>query len=327
MVLIRGARVLTPLLLSALLSTGCGSKAPVPTRTAPPPTATALVVDTVTVSLPLSFPAQLYVEHDAVVSARSSGSIDSLFVDIGSRVTAGQLLAQIENVDQTLDVARAEAAREQSERTLARARALSESRGMSVAESEQIEFAYREAVLEVRRAQRELELTRITAPFAGLVTARYVRPRRLVVAGDTLFRIAESEPLLARIRVPETVALSLHPGTSVQVGVGIAAAVPGTVFMVAPVIDPGSGTREVILRLARAGGLLPGAAVTVRLGSERRLVLAVSRDALGIDGYVLVSDGDRTTLRTVVLGSDLGDGRVEVISGLRAGERLARPGR
>ena len=198
---------------------------------------------------------------------------------------------------------------------------------MSAAESEQIEFQYREAVLEVHRAQRALELTRITAPFAGLVTARYVRPRRLVAVGDTLFRIAESEPLLARIRVPEAVALSIHTGTSVSVGIGTAAAVPGTVFMVAPVIDPGSGTREVILRLARVEGLLPGSTVTVRLGSERRLVLAVSRDAIGIDGYVLVSDGDRTTLRAVVLGSDLGDGRFEVISGLRAGERLARPGR
>ena len=78
-------------------------------------------------------------------------------------------------------------------------------------------------------------------------------------------------------------------------------------------------------RLERAGTLLPGASVTVRIGSERRLVVVAPRDAIAEGGYALVAEGERTALRTVVLGSDLGDGWVEVVSGLRPGEKLVRP--
>jgi RND family efflux transporter MFP subunit len=269
----------------------------------------------------------VYVEHDAVIAARSAGVIESLFVDIGSQVTTGALLAKVESVDQELELAMAETAREQGERAAARARALRDVQGMSAAEAEQAEFEARAAELELRRARRALELTRIVAPFAGRVTARYVQPRRLVSVGDTLFRIAESEPLLARIRVPEAAALTIRPGARVEVVAGASTLVPGTVFMVAPAIDPASGTREVILRLTRANGLMPGSAVTVRLGSEQRQVLAVPREAISADSFVLVRVGDRSTMRAVVLGRDLGEGRVEVVSGLRAGELLTRPDR
>jgi len=63
----------------------------------------------------------------------------------------------------------------------------------------------------------------------------------------------------------------------------------------------------------------------VRLGAERRRTLALPRDALGADGYVVVVDDGRSSLRSVMLGADLGGGRVEVVSGLAAGERVARP--
>src|SRR4051812_5766108 len=52
-------------------------------------------VDTVTVQLPLELPTQLYVEHDAVVVARSAGTIDSLFAELGDHVSAGQTLARL----------------------------------------------------------------------------------------------------------------------------------------------------------------------------------------------------------------------------------------
>jgi RND family efflux transporter MFP subunit len=197
---------------------------------------------------------------------------------------------------------------------------------MTVADSEQAEFLHRQAALAVRQARRALELTRITAPFAGVVVARYATPRRLVGVGDTLFRVAETEPLLARIRVPETAAVPIAIGTAATIAAGGISGV-ARVVTVAPAIDPASGTREMMLRLDRAGRFIAGASVTVQLGAERRLVVVAPREAVGTDGYVLVTDGGRTALRAVVLGRELGDGRVEVVSGLRAGERLARPGR
>jgi RND family efflux transporter MFP subunit len=168
----------------------------------------------------------------------------------------------------------------------------------------------------------------VVAPFAGIVTARYARAPRLVVAGDTLVRITELSPLLARVRVPERSAASVRLGDAALVVTAEGGSVPARIERLAPAFDPASGTREAVLRVDGAPALLlPGASVQVRLGRVQRRVVVIPRTAVGPDGYVLVVDHDRTTLRAVTLGEDVGDGRVEVVSGLAAGERIARSGR
>ena len=59
--------------------------------------------------------------------------------------------------------------------------------GVTVADSEQVEFQYRQADIARRKAHRDLELTRIVAPFPGVVTARYARPGRFVAAATHCF--------------------------------------------------------------------------------------------------------------------------------------------
>ena len=92
----------------------------------------------------------------------------------------------------------------------------------------------------------------------------------------------------------------------------------------APAIDPASGTREVVLRLATSADLLPGASVVVKLGDRTRQAVSVPREAVSPDGFVLVAENGRTSLRAVTVGVDLGGGRVEVLSGLSSGERVMR---
>jgi len=312
---------------AAVLLGACGGQ-PTP-RPPANPTAAApgLLVDTATVSVPLSLPAQLYVERDAVVAARSAGTVDALLADLGARVAAGQSLARIESATQEIAVARADLAYENAERLAWRARQMVKHGGVTAADSEQVEFQYRQAALARREALRDLELTQVVAPFAGVVTARYVRPRALVAAGDSLFRVTEPSPLLARVRVPETWADAIRVGDAATVAGVRGGSVPAQVLRTAPAIDAGSGTREVVLRLAAGARLLPGASVVVRLGAERRSAVVVPREAVGDDGYALVLEGGRTTVRPVTLGADAGEGRVEVVSGLVPGERVVRPER
>ncbi|HKH91215.1 MAG TPA: efflux RND transporter periplasmic adaptor subunit [Gemmatimonadaceae bacterium] len=283
-------------------------------------------VDTATVRLPLELPAQLYVEHDAVVVARSAGTIDGLYAELGDRVQPGQLLARLESADQSIALAGAEAAFESMTRTAARTRLLKKGGGATAADSEQVEFQLRQADVQRRKAQRDIELTRVAAPFAGTVTARLARPRRFVAVGDTLFRVTESSPLFARVRVPESGARQLRVGDSATVSAGTGFDYRARIVHAAPFIDAASGTREVVLELVRPGGaLLAGSSVTVRLGHEPRSVVTAPRAAIAPDGYAVVVDNGRSMLRPVTVGRDVGDGRVEVLSGLAAGERLARP--
>ena len=288
--------------------------------------AAEFTVDTATVRLPLELPAQLYAEHDAVVVARSAGTIDGLNAELGDRVSAGQLLARLESADQTIALAGAEAAFESMTRTAARTRLLKKGGGATAADSEQVEFQLRQADVQRRKAQRDLELTRVTAPFAGVVTARLARPRRFVEVGDTLFRVTEPAPLFARVRVPEAGARQLRVGDSAAIAAGTGFDYAARIVHAAPFVDAGSGTREMVVQVTRPGGaLLAGSSVTVRLGHEPRHVVTAPRAAIASDGYAVVVDNGRSTLRSVTVGRDVGDGRVEILSGLASGERLARP--
>jgi hypothetical protein len=93
------------------------------------------------------------------------------------------------------------------------------------------------------------------------------------------------------------------------------------------VIDAASGTREFVLQLVEGRGLRPGGGAVVRLGQRRRTALALPQDAIGGEGFVLVMEEGRATSRAVTFGAELGDGRIEVLSGLAVGERVVRAGR
>ncbi len=329
--LVRGASI-----VGAALLAGCAGDAEsakprqsgAPQQSAGTVASAEFVVDTMTVQRPLELPAQLYVEHDAVVVARAQGTVDSLFVELGDRVGAGQLLARLESADQEIALANAEAAYENLDRMAARMRALAKTGNATLADTEQVVFQLRQADIARRKTRRDLDLTRVTAPFPGFITARAVRPRRFVAVGDTLFRITEPAPLFARIRVPESSARVVRVGEAATVVGSSGDRVNATLIHAAPALDAASGTREVVLRITGAAtGLVAGANVVVQLGHERRRVVFVARAAIAPEGYALVVENGRSTLRPVTLGGDLGNGRVEVASGLSPGERLARPSR
>jgi len=283
------------------------------------------VVDTSTVRLPIELPAQLYVEHDAVVVARSAGTIQQLAAELGDRVGAGQLLARLENTEQSIALAGADASYESITRVAARTRLLKKGGGATAADSEQVEFQLRQADVARRKARHDVELTRIVAPFDGVITSRLARPGRYVSVGDTLFRVTESAPLFARVRVPEASGRQLRVGDDATITAGPGYDFPARVVHAAPFIDAPSGTRELVVRVTKpASTLLAGSTVSVRLGREPRRVVSAPREAIAADGYAIVVDNGHSTLRPVTVGRDVGGGRVEILSGLSAGERLAR---
>jgi RND family efflux transporter MFP subunit len=320
-----------PLFPAVLLAFGCGRDRQRPTSaqaetasTSATPAPAVTTVDTATVEAPLSLPSQLYVEHDATVYARSAGVVESILVDLGSRVAPGQELARLESTDQTIALDQAKEKFANTKQTVERQRALATAGVVTRADSEQVEFEHRQAGLALQKAQRDFDLTRIIAPFGGVITARVARVQRLVNSGDSLFRVTALEPVLAAVHVPETAAAGLRPGGSAQVlgAGGVSAA--ARIIRASPIIDGASGTRELILQLAPGSRLVPGSSVTVRLGLQRRQVVTIPKAAVARDGYALVWEDNRTTLRAVTLGSELDSGRVEVLSGLAPGEKVVQ---
>src|SRR2546427_3586536 len=123
-----------------LLDAGCGGEAQPKSASARAPDVPLVTVDTATLDVPLTYTGQLYVEHDALVYARTTGIVESIYVDLGTPVREGQLLAQLESADQAIAAEQADEAYVRAEREVDRQRELAKTRAISAADSENAEF-------------------------------------------------------------------------------------------------------------------------------------------------------------------------------------------
>ena len=96
-----------------------------------------------------------------------------------------------------------------------------------------------------------------------MVSRRYVRIGDVVTDQMPLFRVTALSPLRARLLVPESDVAAFGRGTPVQVRGADDATATAQVILVGPTVDPGTGTREVIVELSDVGNFRPGASVTV----------------------------------------------------------------
>jgi RND family efflux transporter MFP subunit len=113
-----------------------------------------------------------------------------------------------------------------------------------------------------------VEKARIAAPFNGLVARRYVRAGQAVAKGDRLFWVTAEGPLRLRFTLPEKFLGQLKKGQELPL---TSPDVPQEkhsvkVMEISPVVDPASGTIEVLAELVGpAGNLRPGMAASVRI--------------------------------------------------------------
>ncbi|MBI4409256.1 MAG: efflux RND transporter periplasmic adaptor subunit [Gemmatimonadetes bacterium] len=210
----------------------------------------------------------LYSEHDAEVTARMDGVVRALAVELGDRAAPGQILAVLEDDAEAaaVEAARADVGLAQAEHD--RAVTLREQDVISQAELEKALYRLKAAEAALRSATVAHGYTRIRAPFAGIVSQRFVRLGQSVTEGDPLFRITALRPLRVRVRVPEAEASGLSVQQSLRVRSIAGEEVAGLVARIAPTVDPASGTVEVLVDIPAPGALRPGSSVTVDLPAQ-----------------------------------------------------------
>lgn len=177
--------------------------------------------------------------------------------------------------------------------------------------------------------------TRITAPFSGVVTVRYADTGSLISAGtqsdknsEPVVRLAEVSVLRLVLPIPESIAGQIRLGDPVKVHVqALNEDTVGKVSRFADALDPQTRTMETEIDFQNSDGrLLPGMYVQAKVGvAERRNVLTVPLEAVEINGPegTVLEVNERNVLeeRKVHLGLQ-GGTRVEVLSGLRRGDRV-----
>lgn len=293
----------------------------------------------------LQLPGSLQGFAETPIYARSNGYVTRWTKDIGDRVQAGDLLVELSTVEVAQQLAQARATREQAQAALQLARSsLARWQGLrqrdAVSQQEvdersntlqQAEGSLGAAQADVQRLEQLLAYSRITAPFAGVVTRRTVDVGNLVDAGNggppkALYTLSQTDPLRVYLAVPQAYAPRIKVGQTAQLRLDER---PGEVFSgrvvrSAGALDPLTRTLQVEVDLPnRDGRLLPGSYATVGLqtGPGAGSLLTVPGNALlfrpqGTLVAVVGPDG-RVRLKPVQIGRDLG-AQVEIRDGLGA---------
>jgi RND family efflux transporter MFP subunit len=295
----------------------------------------------------LELPGRLQAYISAPIYARVPGYLKSWKYDIGGKVKAGDVLAEIDtpDLDQQLMQARADLSVSQANAKLAQ---ISAERWQSLAGTDAVakqdvdtrNFTLNANMAQVKAAQAnvdrliaEEDFKRLIAPFDGIVTARETDIGALINVGATggaqLFVVSETSQLRVYVNVPQNYVPSVPPGTKATISVPEHPdkTYSGTVEASAQAVNPSTGTTLMQLIVDNnAGEMMPGDYASIHLQTPGAAnVLSVPSSALIFDAKGLsvatVDTNNRVLLKPVSLERDLG-AVVELASGVSPNDRV-----
>ena len=296
----------------------------------------------------------IHASESAVLSAQVMGRIVSVQVREGDAVAAGQTVVRLDDAQSQSDVVRvqanvagakhavevAEAESSLAASTLARYQTLRDRKSVSPQEFDVVERRSQEAGAQLEGAKAQMSAaeagssgarttagySRITAPFAGTVTARHVDPGTLAAPGVPLLEIDKAGPLQLHVTVDESLLPSLRTGMQVAVELsGSAQQVNGSVAAILPAADPSTHSFVVKIALPAAKGLRAGMYGTASFATGSRPAILLPQAALVAHGSLnsvwVVDSNHIAWLRYVTVGAQQ-SGMIEALSGVSAGETV-----
>jgi membrane fusion protein, multidrug efflux system len=261
------------------------------------------------------------------ITPRIASVITAIRFQEGQLVAAGEVLVELDNAEERANLAEAEATVIDSRAQFRRARELLDTRTVSESQVQQLEATMNADEARLRAAQARFEQTLVRAPFAGRVGLRQVSPGSLVSPGTAITTLDDLTRVRLDFTVPESFLGVLEPGLPIRAR-SVAfqdREFDGHVTTVNTRVDP--VTRAVTIRadLPNDDGLLkPGMFLTVRLAGQSRERVLIPEAALVPEGdrqHVYVVRDERAWRTDVVVGRRL-RGEVEILEGLRAGDRV-----
>lgn len=285
--------------------------------------------------------------HEATIYARTNGYIKKWYVDIGSKVKKGDLLAVIETPELDAQLKQAEADLNTAIANSKLAQISSKRwqnliKTQSVSQQEVDEKVNSAAALEalviaakanVNRLQELVNFERVIAPFDGIITARHTDLGALINQGSTgnvpLFEIAQIDPLRIYVKIPQNYSARITPNMSVHLKF---AEHPGQEFQAqlietAHAIDPTTRTLLAQFKVDNQKGLLLAGGYTTVLftlkmpaDAIRIPVEALLFQAAGMQVAIL-DKNNHVQLRAINITRDFGD-EVEIQTGIKPGEKI-----
>jgi len=296
-------------------------------------------------TIPLQLPGQTRAFIEAPIFAQTTGYLKKWYSDIGAKVKAGDVLAEIDTpqVDQQYNQARAqlkvaEAARDLAQVTLKRDQDLYNRRVIAAQDFDTAADTYRQSQATVNVDQASVNALQaledfkiVRAPFDGIVTERDTDIGAYVPSGSgvQLFRMAQTSPLRVYINVPQTFARFVKERTQADLWLNELPdrKFPAHVTNTAGAIDPTSRTLLTELEVPnQTGELLPGAyaQINLKLEGDTGFVTVPSNVLLfrseGTAVGIVHPDG-KVEIRKVTINRDLGD-KLQISQGLSESDQV-----
>jgi RND family efflux transporter MFP subunit len=318
------------------------SKQPVAAAGGQEPTVTVVVPGQSSVARVISASGPLAAKRDQPIGiAGQGGRVVRVLVDAGQWVRAGQVLAIVDRSVQAqqaaqlaaqIQAAKADAALAQS--NYDRAIALQGRGFVSKAEIDSKRAARDAAYAQVRVAQAQLGATRaqigqlsVIAPTSGLILARTVEVGQIVSPGSpALFRLAEGGAMEMQAQLSQQDLASVHVGMPATVTpVGSPTSLAGTVWQVAPVIDPQSRLGQVRISVPYTPSVKPGGFADAKITAGTMTAPLLPQSAVLSDekgNYVYIINANEEVERRSIQIGTVSDAGVTVASGLSGNESV-----
>jgi RND family efflux transporter MFP subunit len=330
------------LVSAALLAAACGSSEPpaAPRVQAALATATAEVRE---VDLTTSAEAVVEAVRQSTVSAQVSGRIVDIRFDVGDRVEKGAVILRIDERAASQAVAASEAQVREAEAALVNARSNYERTKQLVAQKFVSQAALDKAEADFKAAESRMKanlagagaaatersFTTIVAPYSGIVYARHVQLGEMAAPGKPLLTGFDPSSLRVVATVASAQVAAIQAGARARIEVpSLDRWVEVKTVTVVPSADPRTHTTQVRLDLPDdAKGLLPGVFARAHFVTGKAPRLMVPRAAVlqrsEVTAVYVIDDKGAPRLRQVRLGTATDEKSIEVLAGLKPGEKVA----
>lgn len=278
--------------------------------------------------------------HRATLSAQTRGRVVELPFDVNDHVQAGQVLVRFTDVEQRSVARQAQAALRAAQATFAEAdaehRRIDEIHARGLVSRSQLDQALvrrdsaaaqlQAARAALQEAGEHVDYTQVRAPYTGLLTGRHVEAGETVQPGQPLLSVLSLDRLRIQVAVTQTEAAAIRADGRAWLLLDDGRRIQAARVTVFPQADPARHDVQVRVELPEtATGLMPGMIAKVAFADGEVLPLLLPETSLLRRGellgvYVQDSQG-RVLLRQLRIGRRH-DGQVEVLAGVREGERV-----
>jgi len=329
--------------LAALALAACGEAPPPRAPAAPPPPLASAAVEMREVDLTVSAEALVEAVRQSTVSAQIAGRIVEIRFDVGDYVKKGEVIVRIDERAATQAMAASEAQVREAEAAARNARAQYErskqllaQKFISPAGLDKAEADFKQAQARLTamlagagQAATERSFATIVAPYSGVVLARHVELGELAVPGKPLMTGFDPATLRVVANVPQTQVPAIQASGQARVEVpSLGKWVDVKQITVVPAADPRTHTTRVRLELPEdVRGVTPGVFARAHFVTGRAPRLLVPRAAVihrsEVTAVYVVDPGGFPRLRQIRLGTAGDERAIEVLAGLKPGERVA----